>query len=448
MKLLTLFLAASLANVFVNPDTEKGPVKMMNAANNGPVSSNFEAYKALQIPYARTHDTALGESYERYVVDISLVFPDWNAPVGSPASYDFAGTDKVLADMAEAGTRPFYRLGQSIEHQITKHGIFPPKSNRKWARICEHIIRHYNEGWADGFHYGIEYWEIWNEPDLDWGDGRWKTDPRTWAGTPEQFNKLYETASKHLKKCFPDLKIGGPAFANPHKYGPDFLDYVRSSGSPLDFFSWHVYHRKPWRVAEYASDVRKILDDRGFVNAESVLDEWNYVRSWSEPDHYSASQRVWIKGAAFVAATMCECQKAPLDLMMYYDLRPATTWNGAFKAFVYELQPPYYALLYWARLREFGTCIESGCDTGNIYTCASRSDDGRLRLLVVRYHEDDSADSVRLLTVDAPEGYRLSSVRLTDASGSDVEQPIPEAARSVEVPMGPNAILLAEFRHE
>ena len=63
----------------------------------------------------------------------------------------------------------------------------------KWAEICEHIIRHYNEGWADGFYYNIEYWEIWNEPD----------NSQMWTGTPEEFYELYRVAANHLKSCFP-----------------------------------------------------------------------------------------------------------------------------------------------------------------------------------------------------------------------------------------------------
>ena len=39
---------------------------------------------------------------------------------------------------------------------------------------------HHNEGWADGFNYGIEYWEIWNEPDFDKDDA---SNKRTWGGT-------------------------------------------------------------------------------------------------------------------------------------------------------------------------------------------------------------------------------------------------------------------------
>ena len=41
----------------------------------------------------------------------------------------------------------------------------PPSSFSKWADIAAHIVRHYNEGWANGQKANIKYWEIGNEPD-------------------------------------------------------------------------------------------------------------------------------------------------------------------------------------------------------------------------------------------------------------------------------------------
>lgn len=77
------------------------PIKMMNAVNNGPVKplseqsrGNFEDYAALKIPYARIHD---GGHYYYYglnhAVDITGIFPDFDADVNDPASYDFELTD-------------------------------------------------------------------------------------------------------------------------------------------------------------------------------------------------------------------------------------------------------------------------------------------------------------------------------------------------------------------
>ena len=432
------------AVVSVDPAAVRGAVKPMNAGNNGPTDMTMESYEALRVPYARTHDTPLGMAYGGHCIDINLVFPDFSANVNSPKSYDFTNSDVVLLDMQKAGTKPFYRLGQSIEHQTKKYGIYPPRDYKKWAKICEHIIRHYNEGWADGYHMGIEYWEIWNEPDLDQPDDRWKTDPRTWAGTMEQFDELYVITAKHLKKCFPDLKIGGPAFANPRKYGPDFLDYVKDNGAPLDFFSHHMYHRKPARIVEDVRIVRKMLDEKGFGKTESILNEWNYNRGWDQAsDFYGRKMRPTIKGAAFVAAVMCACQSEPLDMLMYYDLRPNTIWCGPWAPFVYDIRPTYWSLYYWAELADYGTQVESGCDTGNIYTSAARSADGKVRLLVVRYHEDDSHNTHREVTLSLPDGWQVTGIRLTDSQGMDRR---PEATDTVTLES--NAFALFEVEQK
>ena len=197
----------------LDPAVSAGAFKPMNAVNNGPVHKrhandqyrdNLAAYRAANIPFARNHDASFCNDYGgQYSVDISAVFPDFDADVEDPASYDFACTDEYIAVTLEAGTETFYRLGQKIEHEIKKHHIHPPKDYRKWAQICEHIIRHYNEGWADGFRYGIRYWEIWNEADLDARPDR--PNKRTWSGTPEEYFALYEVTAKHLKACFPQM---------------------------------------------------------------------------------------------------------------------------------------------------------------------------------------------------------------------------------------------------
>ena len=183
------------------------PFKLLNATNGGPWHtrhatdqwrSNFFDYKAARIPYSRNHDSNISGSVYGgpYAHDISVIFPDFSADVNDPDSYDFACTDESILTTLEAGTKTFFRLGQSIEHQIKKHGTLPPADFKKWAVICEHIIRHYNEGWADGFRLDMDYWEIWNEPDLDNDDSGNK---RTWGGTKAEFFDFYEITAKHLK---------------------------------------------------------------------------------------------------------------------------------------------------------------------------------------------------------------------------------------------------------
>ena len=108
------------------------------------------------IPYSRLHDVA------NHMVDIPEVFPNFDADVNDPASYDFVFTDWLLGSLMKAGCEPYYRLGITIENHadMKAYHTAPPKDFQKWAEICEHIIAHYNHGWANGFHYNITYWEI------------------------------------------------------------------------------------------------------------------------------------------------------------------------------------------------------------------------------------------------------------------------------------------------
>lgn len=232
-----------------------GKIKPMNAVNNGPIytknadqnAGNLIAYTEANIPFARTHDASFCSRYGgEHTVDVHLIFRDFDADPNDPASYDFDLTDEYMETIMLANTEVFYRLGSKIEHESKHYGILPPKDPKKWAMICEHIIAHMNEGWANGHHYGIKYWEIWNEPDL-YG--------KCWLGTPEQFYELYCVTAKHLKERFPELKIGGPAVTG---YREDWLrplfERIRDEKIPFDFYSWHCYART---VENLVSNVRR-----------------------------------------------------------------------------------------------------------------------------------------------------------------------------------------------
>ena len=143
-------------------------MKPMHGVDNGPVTCNFtrdasHLFKEAGIPISRLHDTEYPFGSGEYV-DIHCLFKNFDADENDPASYNFALTDLYLKAILDCDTKIIYRLGCSIEHQPIKLHIGPPKDFAKYARICEHVIRHYNEGWADGFHWDIRYWEIWNEP--------------------------------------------------------------------------------------------------------------------------------------------------------------------------------------------------------------------------------------------------------------------------------------------
>ncbi len=462
---LALAMAAAADwTVTVDAETAIGPIKVMNAVNNGPVKSrsdqscdNFDAYAALKIPFGRTHDASICNSYgAHHVVDISAVFPNFEAPVDDPASYDFTITDEYLGNMRAAGTEPYFRLGQAIEHWIKKYGVNPPKDYGKWARICEHIVRHYNEGWANGFKWNIRYWEIWNEPDGNAvrADGR---QGPTWTGTAEQFLELYKVTSLHLRACFGDtIKIGGPAFCWWGAWEKQFLPFCAREKLPLDFYSWHCYSADAREPANAARRARRLLDDNGFTKTESHLNEWNYVKGWTHEWPYSLeceSGRFQHKGAAFMAAVLIECQKAPVDMLMFYDARPGTAMNNLFASPSYRPLKGYYALFAWRRLRELGTQVRAeitGVDAkarAPLFACAARNKAGRGALFVARYTDDNNVVAPQRVVLNLPAGVAPDAVRchVTDESALYTETPLIARGGAAFLRLAPCSFALIEW---
>ena len=216
--------------IFANFNNVTGCIKPMHAINQPPMNykpsagkiqefTYFHYLKEAGIPFSRLHD--VGGAYGGSVyVDIPNIFRDFEADENLAESYDFAFTDVLLKNLVANECMPFFRLGVTIEgaHMLRAYNIFPPKNCAKWARICEHIIRHYNEGWADGFQFGIKYWEIWGEPDSCYK----LVEANLWRGTPEEYYQLYEVAANHLKNCFGDtIKIGGYGAIGLYDYAKD-----------------------------------------------------------------------------------------------------------------------------------------------------------------------------------------------------------------------------------
>ncbi len=384
----------------VDRDRITGKIKPMNAVNNGPVytenadqnDTNLYYYRDAGIPYARTHDASICYDYGgEHTVDIINIFTDFDADPYDPASYDFSLTDMYLNNIRLAGTKTFFRLGNKIEHWPKHYGILPPKDAKKWAVICEHIIRHYNEGWADGFSMDIEYWEIWNEPDFN---------GKCWAGTPEQFHELFAVTAKHLKKCFPNLKIGGPAVCGYNEeWLVPFFEKMREENVPMDFYSWHCYASDVKKITDDVKKHRALLDKYGYNAAESILNEWNYVRGWGADEwKYSKKTINSIKGAAFVSAVMSACQHENLDMLMYYDARINSTMNCLFDSCTCEPKKGYYPIKIWGEMLKMADECETVCTVPDIYA-ASAVKNGESLTLVTYYTDDDNA-LPRRFTVD------------------------------------------------
>ena len=400
--------------IFIDFAKPTGPVKPMHSVNNGPVYkfaadqrvTNVESYRAAGIPYARTHDASFYATYGgEHIVDVNMIFTDFDRDPTDPEAYDFVLTDDYMKMIEAGGAKVFYRLGSKIEHWRKKYNTLPPKDFHKWAVVCEHIIRHYNEGWADGFHMNIEYWEIWNEPDLDPDDAEHK---RCWGGTAAQFYELYNITATHLKSCFPDLKIGGPAVASLKE------NWLRPFFSGIaikpDFFSWHVYSATVEKIRDRIRLARQLLDEYGMQDVESILNEWNYVRSFSGDDwYYSLKMEKGLKGASFLAATMAMSQYEPLDNLMFYDARPGGMNCMYNTDRVSETLKGYWPFYMFNQLYKLDRAVAVDRESADVWAVAATGEEQNVMLSY--FNDDDSSPKkqvkVTFQNVDNPNGVRL-----------------------------------------
>lgn len=379
-----------------------GKIKPMNAVNNGPTRGGvrgetpfFTNYKSAKIPYARLHDSAFFTGYGGDMsVDVHRIFRNFDADENNPDSYIFKPTDDYLSNIDAAGTKIFYRLGAAIEHYF-KFGTVPPKDYLKWARICEHIILHYTEGWANGFKYDIEYWEIWNEPDCLNADG---SNP-CWQGTLEEFCEFYSVVSKYLKSKFPHLKIGGPAVCTIWRDGftDMFLQKVKDSGAVLDFFSYHVYGATVENMKETIDKANSVLERNGFLGVETILNEWNYNDGWLDEKYTESLKTIKnLKGSSFLTGVMCVGQSSNVDMLMYYDARPS-----GFNGFNMESEKPlksYYSIKAFSEIADLENNVPIQTELSNVYAVAST--DGKQGAVLLTYFDNEKKQGEKRIKID------------------------------------------------
>ncbi len=410
-----------MATISINCTKTVGAMKIMHAVNNAPAGSsvraamhNHEWFARAGIPYCRNHDASFYSGYcGEHAVDVHRIFRNFDADVNNPASYNFRMTDRYVKSVADVGAETFYRLGSNIEHD-EKYGTFPPKDYLKWVEICEHIIMHYNEGWADGFHYNLQYWEIWNEPDCGNPDG---SNP-CWQGTREEFIAFYLTVHRYLKNRFPHLKIGGPAFCSPwnDSYNDALFSAMKTAGLKPDFFSFHGYTNNPSAFAESGAKAQSVMAKYGWEkDTELILNEWNYVRGWTGDNYiYSIRSIKGLKGASFIAGTMAVGQASCLDMMMYYDARP-TTWNGMFDTDFLTPLKGYYPFDMYGQLYRMGENVLAVSDDSTVYVTAAKG--AEALGFMATYYDDNECAQAKDVTVTLsgiPAGYTHAEYYILD----------------------------------
>ena len=157
---------------------------------------------------------------------------------GQPV-YNFSYVDQIYDELLADGAKPFVELSfmpnalaaRNMPHAFWyKPNISPPKDWNKWDALITQFAKHIIE------RYGIDevgkwYFEVWNEPNLDF-----------WGGDPKQstYWELYDHTAKALKAVDTHLRVGGPSTAQAG-WADAFIAHCSKNQVPVDFVSSHVY---------------------------------------------------------------------------------------------------------------------------------------------------------------------------------------------------------------
>ncbi len=412
---VSALLCAQGAELSADFSVETGAVRRaLHSSGYAPMIAGFgnlpAQIKSLNFDSVRTHDLALVNAGQR-VVDAHFIFPLMNLDATNPSNYYFKATDYLLELSRNIGLDIFYRLGTSIEHSGRVHfnAQIPPDID-KMVETFAGTVRHYNRGWADGKQWGIKYWEIWNEPNLD--GAMWcfsgTNDAKTASVRQKLFVELYVKSIKRLKSEFPEIKVGGPALCwLDIPYLKALFKGCKEAGVAPDFISWHYYGSNPDAMVKSAADARKMCDEYGFTKCELILNEWHYILTWdgihghnSTPEavkkaHQGPSGHNNIDSACFTLASLVKFQTSKLDQAYYYGCGASGNW-GYLDGYRLPNKNWYACRLFGDLVKNYSAMYATSAGPATASALALKSKDGKkAALLVVDYRGKEQT-----LTVD------------------------------------------------
>lgn len=381
------------ATVRVDFSIPTGSVKPMHGMCNGPVSYGADIsdeFKEIGVPFVRFDctDTAISG----YAVDISKIFKNFDADPSDPENYDFACTDRYVEAALLSGAQVIYRLGESRDLLGAQTTVDRPKNIDTLAKICVNVIRHYNDGWANGRHYGIRYFELWNHGD-----------------EPASDMELYGRLANAVKLYDEDLRVGGMSFAS-FSDAREILRFCKKNRIPLDFVTVDCFAGDPEGVGEDAERFMSYAKGLGFDAIELIVGKWSYVDVDALDDaslqkvlalssdimrekrkKILLSQRS-VKGAAYSAALMLRLGEIDgITTACHYDAQPAISPFCALTDKLGTPEKPFYAFRSFGELYRSKTSVLCAVDRpesyahNGIFASAALSDDEKGIVMITSF---------------------------------------------------------------
>jgi hypothetical protein len=220
--------------------------------------------------------------------------------------YHWATLDRAIASIIAAGAKPLLSLCMKptpLYPEVNQDRVHPT-SYDEWERLIEAMVRHYNEE----LKLDIEYWEVFNEPDIGESGGC----PGRF--TPEAYCTYYEHTVRAIRRAWPRAKVGGPALAYYESpLLPALLDHCDRKGVPIDFVSWHYYTDDARDIRRSFDHVKSLLAKHPSLRCETIFDEWNISLGWERTGHKYQP--------CFIVEATYQMLEMGMDRSCYYHIR-------------------------------------------------------------------------------------------------------------------------------
>ncbi|MGO9094176.1 MAG: GH39 family glycosyl hydrolase [Bryobacteraceae bacterium] len=285
---------------------------------------------------------------------------------GNPI-YNWQYIDQLHDFLLSVGLKPFVELGlMPADLASGKQTIFwwkgnttPPKSYEKWAALIRALVAHFQERYG---HDEVKTWyfEVWNEPDLH----------AFFAGSLEDYLKLYKTTAEAIKSVSGDYRVGGPASAIGYRFEEELVRYCAANGVPIDFVSTHCYGVKegyldetgwkgtvldtdPAAVRSRMAHSRELIKNSKLPKLELHFTEWSSSYTPTDPIHDQYHQAAFILDKIKGAQEFVDSLSYWVFTDIFEENGPRMTpFHGGFGLLNYQAikKPAYYAFQFLNRL--------------------------------------------------------------------------------------------------
>ena len=386
-------------NITVDASQSAGKIKSLQGIHYDPGKEGSEKSKAyidIGVDTVRTHDIDGTSGNGRGIIynlvpgyfktgvnegvqDDGVKSPETikvndSIDLNAPESYDFTELDKVIDNILATGSEIYFRFGASQND----NNKFP--TGDEWNKylddlsiMAKHFVMHYDFGWDDGYYNILDYFEIWNEPDL----------ADFWPNTAEQYYEMYECIAKAVKEVEPTLPVGGPTLTTLNDddgIEESFIKFVAQNNCPMDFYAYHFYPSNncdPYDYSRWAYRLNTLLKKYGFGDVPMILSEFGTVLF--NPNAFKMADSA---EASYLSAALMYLQDTPVVKANIYNRLIFAADDGSVK-----ISKTAYGYKAVSEMNETPLRLAAtGGDKNGMAVLAGRNDSGnQMNILVSNY---------------------------------------------------------------